>query len=488
MGKKTPVVPLSNVRIRVRSRGGRAVAGADVSVDAPAATTQTGADGFAKLGFTEAQLNALSPAGQVTLHIKKRHHGPDPGAGNAIVPGEIKLTVTVTMKGFDPGTPGLVTDKLGSYLDVVLMDAGLNFGQQTAGTVTRRLTDDQVQKELMFRYTQGDVALTPETEFQFEHDTTSGEFAACDPAKCKLKAPAANQRVSIQKATIAGVKFIMLMSFAPSPRAPKTDQIPGQRFVRDKFGWANMTMALLDQRHVVGLARLCGELKAKHSVAAIYTQGVSGDTSRADAHGYGLALDFGGCATALPDPATSASATVRLGTDFVVFLHWGNHPMWNGTTVLAHPSDATQWTRLTVNDDGHDYSADPTAKTSRLHYRMDPAPFQDAVPAALATSDPALATTLATVAPHFVSAAAIFATVYAFATREYTDGTSSLGPLPAGSAPEAQTPIDSHTGHFILHPDYPKPNAAGAKNGRQAHVNHLHFQLGPTSYSGPRTK
>jgi hypothetical protein len=462
------------------------VADADVTVDAPASTTKTGADGFAKLGFTEAQLAALSPPGQVTLHVKKRHHGLDAGVGNAIVPGEIKVSVTVTMKGFDPATPGLAKDQRGAFLDLVLMDAGLNLGQQISGTVTRRLTDDEVQQELIFLFRKGDVVLAPESEFQFTHDPTSGEFDACDPSKCKVKSPAANRRVSVLKATIAGVKFLMLMSFAPSARAPKTDQLPGQRFLRDKFGWANMTLSLLDQRHVVGLARLCTVLQVKHGVAAIYTQGISGDTTRADCHGYGQAIDFGGCATDLPDPANK-NPTVRLGTDFVVLLHWGNHPMWNGTTVLAHPTDPTQWTRLAVNDDGHDYAADPAATVSRLHYRMEPAPFQDPVPAALVASNPALAAQLATVAPHFVSAADIFSSVYDFATHEYTDANTTLGPLPAGAAVETPTPIDSHAGHFILHSDYPKPNPAGAKNGRQAHVNHLHFQLGKTSFSGPRT-
>jgi hypothetical protein len=104
------------------------------------------------------------------------------------------------------------------------------------------------------------------------------------------------------------------------------------------------------------------------------------------------------------------------------------------------------------------------------------------------TSNPTLAATLATVAPHFVTARTIFNAVCDFATREYTDGNSTLGPLATSAAAEVPTPIDSHAGHFILHPDYPRPNAAGAKNGRQAHVNHLHFQLGATHHSGPRTK
>jgi hypothetical protein len=280
------------------------------------------------------------------------------------------------------------------------------------------------------------------------------------------------------------VKFLMLMSFAPSAAAAKTDQIPGQRFTRDRFGWAEMRLALIDQRHVVGLARMCKELAAKHGIAVIVTQGVSGDTTRADTHGFGQAIDFGGCCTALPDPANK-NPTVRLGTDFIVFLHWGNFPMWNGTTVKANPTNPALWTRLAVNDDGRNYTADPTGAVAVLHYRLDPAPFQEPVPASV--TDPVLAAQLAAVAPHFVTARALFQDVYDFATREYSDGNSTLGPLAAGAAPDVQTPIDSHIGHFILHPDYPKPNAPGAKNGRQAHINHLHFQVGPTSFPAPRT-
>jgi hypothetical protein len=476
---KTPVVPVSNLRIRVRSRTGKPVKDATVSIDNPAMSAKTDADGFVKFGLTESQVTGLGAASQITLRAKKRHHGPDPGLGKAIVAGELVVTAKVSMAGFDPATPGLAKDKKGVFLDLVLMDAGLNFGAATPGVVTRRLTADQVQKELMFLYVKGDVALAPDSEFQFDHDPASGEFAACNPLTCTLKSPVATKRVGVQKATIAGVKFLILTSFTQSA-AKATDQIPGQRFVRDKFGWNDMRLSLVDQRHIVGLARLCKDLVAKHAIAAIVTQGISGDSARKDTHGHGLAIDFGGCCKALPDPADK-NPTVRLQTDFIVFLHWGNFPMWNGVTVKANPTNPALWTRLTVNDDGHNYE---TTTTRQLHYRLDPAPFQDPVPATV--TDPALQAKLAAVAPHFVTARALFQDIYAFATREYSDGNSTLGPLPAGAAADVATPIDSHSGHFILHPDYPKPNAAGAKNGRQAHVNHLHFQLGPTDYPAVR--
>mgnify|MGYP007115112028 CR=1 FL=1 len=129
---------------------------------------------------------------------------------------------------------------------------------------------------------------------------------------------------------------------------------------------------------------------------------------------------------------------------------------------------------------------------------LDPPPYQDPVPA---SADPALAPALATVAPHFQKASVIFEEVYDFATQEYSDNNPVLGALPGGVT-DTTTPIDSPQGHLILHPDYPSPNtlqrdASGAPvpdparpgkfkenvNGRGAHVNHHHFQLGPTRYT-----
>jgi len=141
---KTPVVPAAVLRIRVRTRSGRPLQKATVSVDSPALTADTDATGFVKLTLTDDQLKALAPSNQITLHTKKRHHGPDPGPGKSVVPGEIKLTPTVGSAGFDPKTPGLNSDKRGPFLDLVLMDAGFNFGVATPAVVTRRLTDDQV--------------------------------------------------------------------------------------------------------------------------------------------------------------------------------------------------------------------------------------------------------------------------------------------------------------------------------------------------------
>jgi hypothetical protein len=488
--KKTPAVPTSvTLRFKVRARSGRAIDGATVTV-AAGSTTQTdtsNAQGFAKITLMKADVDASS--GAINVTVKKFHHGPDPSPSSSVTPGALTASLTVSLTGFDPTAANVAKDASGLFLDCVLADGGLRFataqnrfGQAdiASGIRARRLTDDQVQQELMWCHLEGSVTLTPGSDFVFDHDTSMGEFDPCDPAKCKVKNPPIKNRVTLSKPTLGPVTFFFLKAFGVS--ATQKSDLPGQHFLRDTFDWQNTPLQALDQRHVIGLVRLCNELNQNHGVVAIYTQGVSGDTSRADAHGYGLALDFGGMSTNVPDPDTK-HMTVRLGVDFIVDLHWGQVPMWDGTTVTANPSDPTKWRRQ-AGDNRFDYSTDPTGATNKLHYRLDPAPFQDPVPSG---TDPALAAQMATVASHFQAAAGIFKAVFEFATTQYTDTNPTLGPLNPPADEPRPTAIDDQSGHFILHPDYGRPTPPGGKDGRQAHVNHLHFQLGPTYYSSPRT-
>jgi hypothetical protein len=73
-----------------------------------------------------------------------------------------------------------------------------------------------------------------------------------------------------------------------------------------------------------------------------------------------------------------------------------------------------------------------------------------------------------------------------------------MGPLPAGqSDPPTPTAIDSAPGRRVLHPDYAQPNTTFTKtdgtkgenaDGRGAHNNHLHFQLGETGFKVTRSQ
>jgi hypothetical protein len=63
----------------------------------------------------------------------------------------------------------------------------------------------------------------------------------------------------------------------------------------------------------------------------------------------------------------------------------------------------------------------------------------------------------------------VFADVYALAAREFADTSTRR----FGNGPPTTI---GRSSNFILHPDYP----VGARWGRPAHRNHVHFQIGPT--------
>jgi hypothetical protein len=160
-------------------------------------TSPTDADGLASFLVKGAELEAASPPGAVVIRAKKHHHGPDPGPEQAVTPGEATLSVTADLSGYDPSTPGLASDSVGALLDIVLIDGGLRFAA-TSSEVTRRLDEGEVQRELMARYLSGDVTLRADSDFEFDHDPSLGEFDACDPGKCKLKRPMVDRWVNLR--------------------------------------------------------------------------------------------------------------------------------------------------------------------------------------------------------------------------------------------------------------------------------------------------
>lgn len=498
-------VQMTKLRVRVRTRAGRGIEKAKVTIDFGGTPIKkdTGPNGFAIIVLTKDQLGEARPENEVKVSAKKLHHGPEPRGATKVTPGEIEVKAQVEPgKGFadvqpdqsllDPSTPGVAYDKQGSFLELVLRDACMNRAE-VSPKVTRRLEDDEVQRELMFHHISGTITLAPTSEMQFKHDESTGELGPCTPGPngCRIERPEVDRWVALQTSTMGQVTFFHLNDFRPSPPR-EHDAIPGQRFTREKLDWKLEPLTTLDQRHVVGLVRLCERLHRDHEIVAIYTQGVNGNSTQGETHGYGLAIDFGGCSTELPSQTAktqkgSRTTPVRLGVDFVVFLHWGRVPMWDPTTVAKNPDAPSLWKRFPETDPDPkaiDYRADPTGKTNKLHYRLDPPPYQDKVPE---IKDEALAAELAKVAPHFRKASALFKAIYEFAADEYSDSNDLLRKLPAGKT-DTRTPIDDQEGHFILHPDYAKPNVAGDKFGRQAHVNHHHFQLGPTKYKIPGTE
>jgi hypothetical protein len=480
------------IRVRVRTRTGRALANAEVTVDAGAAprVSQTDGQGFVRLTLVEDDFGITTPRTFVTISCLVRHHGPDPGGG-LVKTGRFRASVAIDNRGLRPqneqgllvpdsSTPGVAEDSKGRFLDVIMMDAGMNLRGVAVGTPTRRLTTDEVQQELIHHYVAGDLQLAAVSEPRFAHDPASDDLDPCT-SNCKLASPAPEQRVNLASATVGGISFFHLTGTAVSQPAP--GDIPGQRYTRERFSWQRDTLQMLDQRHAVGIARLCHHLSLLHDIAAIYNVGVSGDTGRADTHGHGLAFDFSGCSKSLPDETPAArqatTTTVRMGLDFIVFLHWGRVPMWNPETVAAHPDGPAQWTRLPdafpFDDHTNFETVDPAVK--RLHYRLDPPPFQ--------VASGSSATNLEReIAGHFAEARRLFLNVYRFFVNEYSDSNVILGPSPVV---DVATAVNGRDGHFIIHPDYAEPNSsAGPKSGREAHNNHIHAQLGPTNYAAAR--
>ena len=493
-GSATAVL-MMKLRIRVRSRSGRLIDGARVNVDVGASSVEkiTATDGFVTISLTQDEIDFLtSPPNEVVVRVRKLHHGPELGNGKKVIPSDINVSMRLAPPGFadaqpnvgpaNPSAPGLAVDKQGTFLDLVLRDAGMNRAA-ISPNVTRRMTDDEVQNELIFHHVAGAITLAPASEVVFDHDPSTGEFGACTPS-CTIKGPTADLWVGLKPATIGGVTWFQLSSFVNN--GPKSgDVAPTQLFLRDKFVFTKKPLlSNLDQRQVVGLVRLSKELNRDFNIVAVYTQGIEGDTNRTDSHGYGLAVDFGGASTELPDTSQTVR-NVKLGVDFVVMYHWGRVPMWDSALVAANPTNPAAWKRGAASvEDRIDFEKDLLGTKNKLHYRLDPAPFQDPIP-------PLAPPALTDVAPHFQFARGLFERVFDIAAREYTDESTILGPLPGVT--ELPTAIDAQHGHNTIHPDYSKPNSRGpdkkdpskivdGPDGRGAHVNHLHFQLGKTHY------
>lgn len=183
----------------------------------------------------------------------------------------------------------------------------------------------------------------------------------------------------------------------------------------------------LDARNVVFLTRLAA-LMQYYGATTIYHIGFLFDADRNDCHGQGRACDFAGAAGD--------------GWDVTVAQHWAGQP-------VVMPAD---WT----SPEGKRFARgaklpDWPAHFNQTTYRLESTnPFLD----------PNLRPDLAR---------DVFYSAYQHAI---TDGTDSRGGV--------MTSIGA-TSSFVIHPDHPTSNPdPKAKNGREAHWQHIHMQVGPT--------
>ena len=177
----------------------------------------------------------------------------------------------------------------------------------------------------------------------------------------------------------------------------------------------------LDPRNAVALARLAAWASTTYGVHTIAHIGVNGDGSgaRTDCHGQGRAVDLAGL------EGTTGDSSFEL----YVLRDWGARSVPDESDP-AGPR-RPQWP--------------PGAR--ELSFRLE--------------SDPDASSL----------AAELFAALYDVVAAQWQDRDDQ----PTGAAPPTRIGERS----FVMHPDHPASNPAGS-NGREAHANHLHLQIGKT--------
>lgn len=506
MSEKPVVAAAAAITIVVLNQSGKAIEGAKVVADWDDSsnafdeipdTTEvlTNAKGEAALTVPDPEiwLDASGVTGTITA--SKRHHGPVVADGQAFRNGPATVQIKFNKAGAKPlevltppFNPDLVKwgrpridKKKPTRLEVTLVEGG-TLGREHTAVPTRRLSSielpaapptviSQVDEELIFRIAHGDISLTPESDFKFEHDASIGDFDPCEAGKCKVKPRPATPgtldptfstqesaapyvgKLSVRKNAVGGVRLLSLVDF------------PGSNFVFNR-----LEMHSINPRNLVGMIRLCRFVNAR-GIRMVYSNGVlryKDGKLKTDAHGRGRGFDLGGFSTVHPDieePSdpnslvTSTTRTPVAEVDFIVFFHWG---------IVKMLVDVT--TNRRRSEDGASYRNDRDAVPTgdRLLYRL------GELPAAADRHSSHVLTDA-----HYQRAGTLFQEVYTFLAGEYSFREVALGPnAPVDSDPVPA--IGSFSG-FLLHPDLPNPNSPGAKDGRQAHVNHFHFNLGRNS-------
>lgn len=462
-----------------------------------------------------------------TIRVNKPLHGPIVPYGQAfaygalivrfrVLPGaQVQLTLVDVPQDTQVlwGYPRIVGAK-GDILEVTLMEGG-ELGAEHPGIPTRRLsavhrptepptTLSQIDQELLFHIAHGGLALTPETDYQFE--TVTDAAGERPELRVKLRPTVTGAipvvpRGTARNSIAGGLRFMHLLQFQ------------GKSGLRIS-GPAGMTN--LNPRLMVGVirfARTMLELNPNLKVALTSGFGRAAD----DSHGQGRAIDFAGFMLDVPpgltDPANpriadgldpnctkktepawkGVSINGRTVTvfekecvaerDFIVLYHWG--------LVQLVVETATGPVRRKEDRGQYRNDFDPlTANRERLLYRL------SVRPTAAERGGSHVLTDL-----HYDLARDLFAGAYVFFVQEFSHRDTFLGPvnthpnLTEGSdssgAPRNLTPLGrlaaaddaggiplepGRTQGGILHPDYPAPDGSGPR--RQAHANHIHANLG----------
>lgn len=192
-----------------------------------------------------------------------------------------------------------------------------------------------------------------------------------------------------------------------------------------------VNLTAIDVRHAEGLRRLANRMATSFGATEIHHAGVGGGNPQGENHGQGRAIDLVG-----------VKGNTQ-GRDYLVTVlnDWAKHTVPN----RANPAKQRlpDWPHV----------------TGTLEYRLDTAPAADAL------------------------ARDIFRDLYAFAIAEYQDKTD--GPkqaLPASKIGE---------GSNVMTPDHPTSDTRiiGGKispHGREAHIGHMHFQVGPVGFQAAK--
>jgi hypothetical protein len=224
--------------------------------------------------------------------------------------------------------------------------------------------------------------------------------------------------VKIASNIIAGVEFLHVQQFDADGNITKAVPNP---ITPVGLG--------IDVRFAVFMVRLTKLLKRKFSVDTIYHIGFI--TGNRDAHGAGRAFDFVG--------ARGRSSGSPFSVN--VFRHWKRQPV----TMPEDFGTIKQGARL------EEWPADFHNTVFRLR------------------DNPNLDPTRVGSASELTLARDLFEEVYDFSARQVQDTETNDAP---------PTKIGTNSS-FIIHPDYKKVSSPAAmKNGRDAHFQHIHIQLG----------